>query len=50
MSIIADADSIQLFLERYESGDPLKDWYDESEVQEALAEACELILEHVISE
>lgn len=50
MSILQDSDSINLFLERYESGDPLKDWYDESEVQEALAEALTLVLEHVILE
>ena len=48
MSILDNSDSIHLFLERRESGDPLKDWYDESEIHEALAEALELVLEHVI--
>lgn len=50
MSILQDVESMDLFLERYESGDPLKDWYDESEVQEALAEAIELLKEHVVFE
>ena len=36
---------MKLFLKRYESGDPLKDYYDESEVHEMLAEAYEEMLE-----
>ena len=50
MSILDNSDSIKLYLERRETGDPLKDWYDESEIQEALADALELVLEHVILE
>ena len=37
--------AMKLFLKRYESGDPLKDYYDESEVHEMLAEAYEEMLE-----
>jgi hypothetical protein len=39
-----DKQSMELFLERYESGDPLKDWYSDSEIQEALAKSIELLL------
>lgn len=48
MSILQNDQSMRLYLERFESGDPLKDWYDESEVQEALALAIELIRGHAI--
>jgi len=37
--------SMELFLERYEIGDPLKDWYDEQHIQDTLAEAVEILLE-----
>ena len=35
---------MELYLERYRSGDPLKDWYDESELQEVLAEMCHWLI------
>ena len=41
-----DLDDMELYLERYESGDPIKDYYDESEIQEMLADAYKEMLEH----
>lgn len=35
---------MELYLERYRSGDPLKDYYDESELQEVLAEMCHWLI------
>ena len=35
---------MELYLERYNSGDPLKDYYDESELQEVLAEMCHWLI------
>ena len=35
---------MELYLDRYNSGDPMKDWYDESELQEVLAEMCHWLI------
>lgn len=35
---------MELYLERYNSGDPMKDFYDESELQEVLAEMCHWLI------
>lgn len=39
-----DLSWMELYLERYNSGDPMKDWYDESELQEVLAEMCHWLI------
>ncbi len=38
-------DVMKLFLERHRNGDPLRDYYDESEVHGMLADAYEEMLE-----
>ena len=45
-AILRDANSIQAFLERWDSGDPLKDWYEEGEIADALAEAIIRVAAH----
>ena len=37
-------EEMELFLERWNSGDPIKDWYNEAEIGMALAQAIANLL------